>query len=111
MATFKEQQKACGFDVEGIKRMRLAVLVSPSAPCIQASAPVRMKHDRLHETSMLKRADGSLMAFTGMGYTTLFKLEKDGKFPARRQLSPGRVAWVKAEVEAWLLGREHVKPE
>lgn len=63
------------------------------------------------ESFMLKRADGSLMAFTGLGYTTLFRLERDGKFPARRQLSPGRVGWVKSEVEAWLLARGSVVPK
>jgi len=106
---FREQQRACGFDTGKIEQMRLAVLGRSSAPCIQPSVPV--VHDRMSTTPMLKRADGSLMAFTGIGYTTLFKLERAGKFPARRQLSPGRVAWVKAEVEAWLLGRECVKPE
>lgn len=54
--------------------------------------------------AMLKRADGSLMKHTGLGYTTIFKLERAGKFPARRQLSPGRVGWLRAEVDAWLLG-------
>ncbi len=58
---------------------------------------------------MLKRADGSLMQFTGLGYTTIFKLERAGKFPARRKLSPGRVGWLRSEVEAWLLGRESVE--
>ena len=102
MAAFKELQSKYGFDPDAIGRMRLAVLGSPSAPCIQPSAPVVVKHDRLHGTPLLKRSDGSLMAFTGMGYTSLFKLEREGKFPARRQLSPGRVAWIKAEVEAWM---------
>lgn len=54
--------------------------------------------------AMLKRADGSLMKHTGLGYTTIFKLERDGKFPARKQLSPGRVGWLRAEVDAWLSG-------
>lgn len=102
MSTFKEQQAAMGFDVEGIERMRLAAIGSPSAPCIQPSAPVIVMHDRLHGTPLLKRSDGSLMAFTGMGYTSLYKLEQDGKFPARRQLSPGRVAWITAEVQEWM---------
>jgi predicted DNA-binding transcriptional regulator AlpA len=40
--------------------------------------------------------------FTGMCYTTIYTLEKAGKFPKRRQLSPGRVAWLRSEVAAWL---------
>lgn len=49
---------------------------------------------------MLKRKD--VVALTGLCYTTIYNLEKNGKFPARRQLSPGRVAWFRAEVEGWL---------
>lgn len=49
---------------------------------------------------LMKRKD--IMKFTGLCYTTIYNLEKAGKFPARRLLSPGRVAWVRSEVEAWL---------
>lgn len=49
---------------------------------------------------MLKRSD--VCAITGLCYTTIYTMEKAGKFPARRQLSPGRVAWVYSEVEQWL---------
>lgn len=63
---------------------------------------------------MLKRADkkdpASIQAFTGLGYTSIYRLENKGEFPKRRQLSPGRVAWVKAEVEAWLASRITVLP-
>ena len=102
MATFKELQYKFGFDPDAIERMRLAARGSSSVPCIQPSAPVIVKHDRLHGTPLLKRSDGSLMAFTGMCYTSLYQLERDGKFPARRQISPGRVAWIKAEVQEWM---------
>lgn len=49
---------------------------------------------------MMKRKD--VVALTGLCYTTIYNLEKKQEFPARRQLSPGRVAWVRAEVENWL---------
>lgn len=49
---------------------------------------------------MMKRKD--VVALTGMCYTTIYNMEKQGKFPSRRQLSPGRVAWIRSEVEAWL---------
>jgi prophage regulatory protein len=51
---------------------------------------------------LMKRKD--VIAFTGLCYSTIYNMEKQGKFPARRQLSPGRVAWMRAEVEAWLQG-------
>ena len=34
--------------------------------------------------------------------TTLWRIEKTGHFPARRQVSPKRVGWVAEEVEDWL---------
>jgi prophage regulatory protein len=56
---------------------------------------------------MLKRKD--VVALTGLCYSTVYSLEKVGNFPARRQLSPGRVAWVRTEVERWLQNRPNVE--
>jgi prophage regulatory protein len=41
---------------------------------------------------------------TGLGRTTIWRLEKAGKFPQRVRISAGRVAWCEAEVEAWRTG-------
>lgn len=30
------------------------------------------------------------------------RLEKDGKFPERVQLSPNRVGWIAEEIEEWI---------
>lgn len=49
---------------------------------------------------LMKRKD--VVEFTGMCYTTIYNLEKRREFPARRQLSPGRVAWLRSEVVKWL---------
>lgn len=49
---------------------------------------------------MLKRSD--VCKVTGLCYTTIYNLEKKGQFPARRKLSPGRVAWVYDEIVSWL---------
>ncbi len=56
--------------------------------------------------TMMKRKD--VVELVGLCYTTIYNLEKRGKFPARRQLSPGRVAWVRSEVEYWLTNREAI---
>jgi len=48
---------------------------------------------------LMKRKD--VVEFTGLCYTTVYNLEKKGKFPRRRELSPGRVAWIREEVVAW----------
>ena len=34
--------------------------------------------------------------------STIWRLEKSGKFPKRRQISPGRVGWLLSEIEAYL---------
>ena len=38
----------------------------------------------------------------GLSRTTIWRLEKSGDFPKRRQLSPRRVGWVESEVANWL---------
>lgn len=38
------------------------------------------------------------------------RLERDGKFPKRRQLGTCRVAWYLDEVEAWINSRPAVEP-
>jgi prophage regulatory protein len=42
-----------------------------------------------------------LSRFTGLSRTTIWRLEARGDFPARRQVTDGRVAWVADEVRAW----------
>ncbi|MGH8645131.1 MAG: helix-turn-helix transcriptional regulator [Gammaproteobacteria bacterium] len=39
---------------------------------------------------------------TGLSRTTIWRLEKDDKFPKRLQLSPSRVGWSKEEVTVWM---------
>lgn len=41
----------------------------------------------------------------GIGRTTIWRLEKAGEFPQRRQISPGIVGWAKNEVLDWLAAR------
>jgi predicted DNA-binding transcriptional regulator AlpA len=45
-----------------------------------------------------------VVAFVRLSRATVRRLEAAGKFPSRRRLSPGRVAWVADEVEAWVAG-------
>lgn len=55
---------------------------------------------------ILKKTD--MLKLVGMGYTTVWRMEKEGKFPARRRLSAGRVGWLRSEVEAWAGEREAI---
>jgi prophage regulatory protein len=50
---------------------------------------------------MMKRKD--VVALTGLCYSTIYNLEKKQAFPSRRQISPGRVVWMRAEVMEWLV--------
>jgi prophage regulatory protein len=43
-----------------------------------------------------------VLALTGLSKTKIYDLQNKGDFPMRVQLSPRRVAWVEAEVQAWL---------
>lgn len=48
---------------------------------------------------------------TGLSYTTIWRLEKRGLFPRRRQLNPSAtginagVAWLESEISQWIHDR------
>lgn len=42
---------------------------------------------------------------TGLSRTTIWRLERLGLFPSRRQLSSNTVGWPRAEVLAWMASR------
>ena len=49
---------------------------------------------------------------TGLSRPSIYRYMKRGRFPPRRRVGPNRVAWVPAEVVAWIercprLGRRH----
>lgn len=46
---------------------------------------------------------------SGLSRTTAWRLEKEGQFPCRRQLSPNAVGWLQSEVEAWVNSRSEAK--
>jgi prophage regulatory protein len=47
-----------------------------------------------------------LIIITGLSATTLWRLEKNGKFPKRRKLSDHLVGWLENEINEWLASRE-----
>lgn len=49
-----------------------------------------------------------MLAKTGLAATTQWRLESQGLFPARRQITAGLVAWVESEIEEWITGRSTV---
>ena len=50
---------------------------------------------------------------TGLSRTTVWRLEKKGKFPKRRHISPNSVGWLEHEIFKWMddcedvLGGQH----
>jgi len=44
-------------------------------------------------------------SLTGLSGTTIWRREREGKFPRRRQIGPNAVAWRSDELEAWVEGR------
>ena len=45
---------------------------------------------------------------TGLSRVTVWRLERENKFPARVQITPGRVGWVGSEVRDWIDSRPRV---
>ena len=52
------------------------------------------------QSDVLKRND--VKTLTGLGGTTLWRLENEGKFPSKIKLSNGRVGWRRTEVTDWI---------
>lgn len=52
-------------------------------------------------TDKLTLSAKEVSRLTGLSRTHIWRLEKLGSFPARRQISPQRVAWLDDEVRAW----------
>jgi prophage regulatory protein len=42
---------------------------------------------------------------TGLGRTTVWRMERAGQFPPRRQIGGGIVGWLESEVDAWIHDR------
>lgn len=61
------------------------------------------------EKRVLRAAD--VMERTGLGRTSIWRLERAGDFPRRRQITPGAVGWLTDEVDAWLDSRPVVGGE
>lgn len=44
----------------------------------------------------------------GLSRSTVFRLERAGHFPKRRQLSANSVGWMSSEIEQWVATRKQV---
>ena len=46
-----------------------------------------------------------VLARTGLARTTLWRMERRGEFPARRQITGNTVGWLESEVSEWIESR------
>lgn len=53
--------------------------------------------------SILSRAE--VVKFTGISYSTIYRMERLNQFPKRRSLSTKRVGWVYEELVDWVNSR------
>ena len=51
------------------------------------------------------------MRLTGLGRTTIWKLEREGRFPRKRQLSDRRVGYLRMEVTFWIGDRQPARQD
>jgi prophage regulatory protein len=49
-----------------------------------------------------------VVAVTGLGRTTIWRLERAGKFPLRRRITGSTVGWISDDIEEWLHSRRPV---
>lgn len=45
------------------------------------------------------------MARVGLSSTTIWRLEKSGKFPRRVKLGGAAVGWLESEIDQWISGK------
>ncbi len=45
---------------------------------------------------------------TGLSRTTLWRLERKGEFPVRRQIGANSVGWLEEEIDQWIVSRPTV---
>jgi prophage regulatory protein len=73
----------------------------PKPQAMQALQPVQPEKPMESKYMDLK----NVKALTSLGETTIWRLEKAGKFPLRIKLSSRRVGWYRPDVISWIEDR------
>ncbi len=47
-----------------------------------------------------------VLSRTGLGATTIYKMEKSGEFPRHILITPRCAGWDESEVDAWMISRK-----
>lgn len=69
------------------------------------SAQPEVSSDATHNAPIRMLRLAQVATMTGLSKAKVYALQSRGDFPQRVQLTAGRVAWVEAEVQAWLAAR------
>lgn len=68
----------------------------PSKPHKESAAPAAPRFLRFKDVGMM----------CGLSRTTIWRMQRDGKFPERRRIGPNAVRWLAEDVEDWIRSRE-----
>ena len=80
-------------------------------PVLHAPKPLPLQESEVtpdNKTRCVIVRSKQLRQITGLSYTTIWRLEREGAFPARIRLSRSSVGWRRSEIEAWLATRPEV---
>jgi prophage regulatory protein len=62
-----------------------------------------------HQNYLKFLREPQVYALTGLSKSTRWRLEKEGRFPKKRQLSAKSVGWLAQEIEEWIQTRNIIK--
>ena len=79
----------------GCVTMALVILVGVSSSLFKRLQESDMKKTRLLRFPQVRE-------MTGLSRTTVWRMERDGKFPKHRKISARMVCWVEDEVLLWI---------
>lgn len=61
-------------------------------------------HETFDEKPERLLSEPEVQRITGLSRVTRWRLEQERTFPARLNISPGRVAWRLSDIEGWIEG-------
>lgn len=64
-----------------------------------------MNTQYIEENMLLSKK--TVFAMVGLSDTTIWRMERRGEFPRRKQLSKNRVAWVRKDIIDWINSRHN----
>ena len=90
------RQAAAAVDDLPRDRASPPVTAPPSRPTSQPAAPLAPRFLRFKEVGLM----------CGLSRTTIWRMQRAGKFPERRRISANAVRWLAEDVEGWIRTRE-----